>query len=69
MSQRGKELASTFSPAEIEAPLYEKWISAGYFTADANSTKEPFSIVLPPPKLARDAPVVHVIDPIKVAWR
>ena len=33
-----RELASTFSPAEIESPLYEKWMSAGYFTADANST-------------------------------
>ena len=24
-----KELAATFSPAEIEAPLYKKWQDAG----------------------------------------
>ena len=62
MSQRGKELASTFSPAEIEAPLYEKWISAGYFTADANSTKEPFSIVLPPPNVTGILHIGHALD-------
>ena len=46
-----RELASTFSPQEIEAPLYQKWIKAGYFTADAASSKEAFSIVLPPPNV------------------
>ena len=45
MSQSDRELASTFVPADIEAPLYEKWMKAGYFTADANSNKEPFTMV------------------------
>ena len=62
MSQRGKELASTFSPAEIEAPLYEKWISAGYFTADANSSKEPFTMVLPPPNVTGVLHIGHALD-------
>ena len=62
MSQRGKELASTFSPAEIEAPLYEKWVSAGYFTADANSSKEPFTMVLPPPNVTGVLHIGHALD-------
>jgi len=62
MSQRGKELASTFSPAEIEAPLYEKWLAAGYFTADANSRKEPFTIVLPPPNVTGVLHIGHALD-------
>jgi valyl-tRNA synthetase len=62
MSQRGKELASTFSPAEIEAPLYEKWLAAGYFTADANSSKEPFTIVLPPPNVTGVLHIGHALD-------
>ena len=62
MSQRRKELASTFSPAEIEAPLYEKWISAGYFTADANSNKEPFTMVLPPPNVTGVLHIGHALD-------
>ena len=32
-----KELAATFSPADIEAPLYQKWLDAGYFKADPKS--------------------------------
>ena len=46
-----KELAATFSPADIEAPLYQKWLDAGYFKADANSNKPPFTIVIPPPNV------------------
>ena len=57
-----RELASTFSPAEIEAPLYEKWIKAGYFTADAKSSKPAFSIVLPPPNVTGVLHIGHALD-------
>ena len=57
-----RELASTFSPAEIESALYEKWMSAGYFTADANSAKEAFSIVLPPPNVTGVLHIGHALD-------
>ncbi len=57
-----RELASTFSPAEIEAPLYQKWVDAGYFTADANSSKEAFSIVLPPPNVTGVLHIGHALD-------
>jgi valyl-tRNA synthetase len=57
-----RELASTFSPAEIEAPLYQKWVEAGYFTADAASAKEAFSIVLPPPNVTGVLHIGHALD-------
>jgi valyl-tRNA synthetase len=57
-----RELASTFSPAEIEAPLYEKWIKAGYFTADAKSSRPAFSIVLPPPNVTGVLHIGHALD-------
>lgn len=60
MSQR--ELPSVFTPAEIEAPLYEKWIAAGYFTADASSTKPPFTIVIPPPNVTGVLHIGHALD-------
>ena len=56
------ELASTFSPAEIEAPLYEKWVAAGYFTADAQSSKPAFSLVLPPPNVTGVLHIGHALD-------
>ena len=57
-----RELASTFSPQEIEAPLYQKWVDAGYFTADAPSSKEAFSIVLPPPNVTGVLHIGHALD-------
>jgi valyl-tRNA synthetase len=57
-----RELASTFSPQEIEAPLYQKWVDAGYFTADATSSKEAFSIVLPPPNVTGVLHIGHALD-------
>ena len=56
------ELAATFSPAEIEASLYQKWQSAGYFKADANSNKPPFTIVIPPPNVTGSLHIGHARD-------
>ena len=62
MSQNKRELASTFSPADIESPLYEKWIKAGYFTADNTSEKEPYTIVIPPPNVTGSLHIGHALD-------
>ena len=62
MSQNKRELASTFSPADIETPLYEKWIAAGYFTADNTSDKEPYTIVIPPPNVTGSLHIGHALD-------
>ena len=61
-SPSGAELASTFSPVDIESRLYEKWLSAGYFTADASSKKEAFTIVLPPPNVTGVLHIGHALD-------
>lgn len=57
-----KELAATFTPAEIEAPLYKKWQDAGYFKADAKSMKPPFTIVIPPPNVTGSLHIGHALD-------
>jgi valyl-tRNA synthetase len=57
-----KELAATFSPAEIEGALYKKWQAAGYFKADANSKKPPFTIVIPPPNVTGSLHIGHALD-------
>ena len=60
MSQR--ELPPVFSSAEVEAPLYEKWVAAGYFTPDAKSDKPPFTIVIPPPNVTGSLHIGHALD-------
>ena len=46
-----KELAKNYDPKEIEDRLYEKWESKKYFHAEPDETKEPFTIVIPPPNI------------------
>ncbi len=57
-----RELPPVFTPAEIESPLYEKWVAAGYFTADATSDKPPFTIVIPPPNVTGSLHIGHALD-------
>lgn len=57
-----RELASTFDPQELEGPLYKKWLDAGYFTADPESTKLPFTIVIPPPNVTGSLHMGHALD-------
>ena len=62
MSSEKRELASSFIPGDIEGPIYTRWIDAGYFTADANSSKEPFTIVIPPPNVTGNLHIGHALD-------
>ena len=45
------ELPTQYRPADVEGPLYERWVARGYFTADPTSDKPPFAIVIPPPNV------------------
>ncbi|MFF3604516.1 valine--tRNA ligase [Streptomyces sp. NPDC002463] len=45
------ELPTTYAPAEVEGPLYQRWVERGYFEADAKSEKPPYTIVIPPPNV------------------
>jgi valyl-tRNA synthetase len=44
-------LPTQYTPAEVEGPLYERWVERGYFGADAKSEKPPYTIVIPPPNV------------------
>jgi valyl-tRNA synthetase len=55
-------LSTQYTPAEVEGPLYERWVEAGYFTPDASSDKPPFSIVIPPPNVTGTLHLGHALD-------
>ena len=57
-----RELAPSFIPADIEPRLYQHWVDSGYFTADASSPKEPFTIVIPPPNVTGNLHIGHALD-------
>jgi len=55
-------LPTQWTPAEVEAGLYQRWVDAGYFTADATSDKPPFCIVIPPPNVTGDLHMGHALE-------
>ncbi|CAN5591963.1 valine--tRNA ligase [soil metagenome] len=56
------ELATGYVPAEVEGPLYQRWLDAGYFTADAASDKPAFTIVIPPPNVTGSLHIGHAFE-------
>jgi valyl-tRNA synthetase len=55
-------LSAQYQPGEVEQRRYERWVSEGYFTADAKSDKPPFTIVIPPPNVTGSLHVGHALD-------
>jgi valyl-tRNA synthetase len=45
------ELAPQYDPAAIESTVYQRWLDAEVFTADRDSGREPYVIVIPPPNV------------------
>ena len=56
------ELPKSWEPGAVESEIYQGWLDAGYFTADATSEKPPYSIVLPPPNVTGSLHMGHALD-------
>ncbi|TLF73972.1 valine--tRNA ligase [Nocardia cyriacigeorgica] len=59
---RADALPKSWNPGEVEAEMYERWVAAGYFTADPASAKPGYSIVLPPPNVTGNLHMGHALD-------
>ena len=55
-------LPPQYAPAEVEGKLYEHWVEAGYFEADAKSDKPAHTIVIPPPNVTSVLHIGHALD-------
>ena len=52
-----------YDHALVEEGKYQKWVGEGYFTA-GDQTKQPFSLVIPPPNVTGKLHLGHVMDTI-----
>ncbi len=57
-----EQINKTYNPKEVEDRLYTRWVENGYFTPKADSTKEPFTIVIPPPNVTGQLHMGHALD-------
>ncbi len=53
---------TTYNPSEIEERWYGHWEDKGYFHEEVDSSKKPFSIVLPPPNVTGQLHMGHALD-------
>ena len=51
-----------YNPGEIEGKLYEFWEKNNVFHDEPDSSKEPYSIVLPPPNVTGQLHMGHALD-------
>ncbi|MEO6882160.1 MAG: valine--tRNA ligase, partial [Mycobacteriaceae bacterium] len=59
---RSGVLPAQWDPAAMEGALYQRWVQAGYFTANPASDKPAFSVVLPPPNVTGSLHLGHALD-------
>ncbi len=60
--QERKELAKTYEPREVEDRIYDFWTRGGWFHAEPNPDKEPYTIVIPPPNVTGQLHMGHALD-------
>ena len=68
-----KQLAKTYEPGEVEDRIYRFWLDGGYFHAEVNHEKKPYTIVIPPPNITGQLHMGHALDntlqDILIRWR
>lgn len=55
-------LAKTYDPAQVEDRIYKEWVEKGYFHAEPDKNKTPFTIVIPPPNITGQLHMGHALD-------
>ncbi|MBQ8732108.1 MAG: valine--tRNA ligase [Oscillospiraceae bacterium] len=57
-----RELEKIYSPADTEEKTYQFWLDGGYFHAEPDSKKTPYTIVMPPPNITGQLHMGHALD-------
>ena len=57
-----KELNKVYEPQAVETEIYNMWQEGGYFHAERDAHKKPFTIVMPPPNVTGQLHMGHAMD-------
>ena len=60
--EMSKNLEKNYDPSSIEGRIYQKWLDNKYFHAEVDRSKEPFTIVMPPPNITGKLHMGHALD-------
>jgi len=57
-----RELPKVYEPQQVESRIYNMWQEGGYFHAERDESKKPFTIVMPPPNVTGQLHMGHAMD-------
>ncbi|MEG0152667.1 MAG: class I tRNA ligase family protein, partial [Cellulosilyticaceae bacterium] len=57
-----RELEKVYDPSIVEERLYNNWMEKGYFHAEVDKNKKPFTIMMPPPNITGALHMGHALD-------
>ncbi len=70
--QAEQEMAKAYDPTTTEQRWYEFWEAQGYFTAQIEAGKEPFTLIMPPPNVTGSLHMGHALtnalEDVMVRW-
>ena len=68
-----KELNKLYDPSQVEDRLYATWMEKKYFHTEVDKSKEPYTIVMPPPNITGHLHMGHALDntlqDILIRWK
>jgi len=68
-----ENLSKTYNPKDFEDRIYKYWKDNGYFKAEVNENKKPYTIMMPPPNVTGNLHMGHAlnntIQDILIRWK
>ena len=57
-----RELPKVYEPQQVESKIYDMWMEGGFFHAEKDESRKPFTIVMPPPNVTGQLHMGHAMD-------
>ena len=61
-SRSSAEIPRAYNAATVEQRIYQNWLAKGYFTANVDRAKQPFTIIMPPPNVTGELHLGHALE-------
>ncbi|MCL1830927.1 MAG: class I tRNA ligase family protein, partial [Oscillospiraceae bacterium] len=57
-----KQLEKTYNHSQVEDRIYKMWMDGGYFDAKVDKSKQPYTIIMPPPNITGQLHIGHAMN-------
>ena len=61
-SRASADIPRAYNPADVEQRVYQNWLDKGYFSANIDQSRDPFTIIMPPPNVTGELHLGHALE-------